>query len=54
VIDATRPPVEVFESLKASVARIFEPHPVPVVVNPRKSVQGIDTARIVKAGGRRS
>ena len=25
VIDATRPPVEVFESLKASVSRIFEP-----------------------------
>ena len=38
VIDATRPPVEVFESLKASVSRIFE-EPAPKVVHPRKSVQ---------------
>ena len=39
VVDATRPPVEVFESLKASVSRIFEAPDKPRIVPPRKSAQ---------------
>jgi dTMP kinase len=39
VIDATRPPVEVFESLKASVARIFDGDDKPAAGDRRKSVR---------------
>jgi len=39
VIDASRPPVEVFESLKASVARIFDGDDKPVAADRRKSVR---------------
>jgi dTMP kinase len=53
VIDATRPPVEVFESLKASVSRIFETAPQLKVVHSRKPAQQIRTPRTVKAAGRR-
>ena len=52
VIDATRPPVEVFESLKASVSRIFEPQQKPKPVPPRKSVQRVQSLRTVKAAAR--
>ena len=38
VIDASRPPVEVFESLKASVARVFDGDEKPAT-NLRKSVR---------------
>lgn len=42
VIDATRPPVEVFESLKTSVSRIFEIPVKPKTAHRRKSVQRVD------------
>jgi dTMP kinase len=53
VIDATRPPVEVFESLKASVSRIFEPHEKPKIVLPRKSVERAQAIQTIKAAARR-
>jgi dTMP kinase len=53
VIDATRPPVEVFESLKASVSRIFEPRDTPKIVQPRKPTQRIHTVEPIKTAGRR-
>jgi dTMP kinase len=53
VIDATRPPVEVFESLKASVSRIFEPHEKPKIVPPRKSVERAQAIQTIKAAARR-
>jgi dTMP kinase len=39
VIDATKPPVEVFESLKSSVAKIFESDPTTSLADHRKSVR---------------
>ena len=39
VIDASRPPVEVFESLKASVAQVFDNDDKPLDVGRRKSVR---------------
>ena len=53
VIDATRPPVEVFESLKASVSRIFEPHGKPKIVPPRKSMERVQAIQTIKAAARR-
>ncbi len=41
VIDATRSPLEVFESLKTSVSRIFDGHEQPRTVRRRKSVQRV-------------
>ena len=52
VIDATRPPVEVFESLKTSVSRIFEPQEKPKLVPPRKSAQRVQALQTVKAAAR--
>jgi dTMP kinase len=52
VIDATRPPVEVFESLKASVSRIFEPQEEPQVARPRKSVQRVHAVQTIRAAAR--
>jgi len=39
VIDASRPPVEVFESLKTSVARIFDGDDKPLAADRRKSAR---------------
>lgn len=52
VIDATRPPVEVFESLKASMGRIFEPHEKPKIARSRKTVQRAQAPPAVKATAR--
>ena len=52
VIDATRPPVEIFESLKTSVSRIFEPAEKPKVPQRRKSVQPVRVAEAIKAAAR--
>ena len=52
VIDATRPPVEVFESLKASVSRIFDTSPQLKVERTRKPAQQVRAPRTVKAAGR--
>jgi dTMP kinase len=52
VIDATRPPVEVFESLKASVSRIFDVSPQLKVARPRKPAQRVRAPRTVKTAGR--
>ena len=49
VIDATRPPVEVFESLKASMSRIFEGQEKPKPTRRRKSVQRAEVVPTVKA-----
>ncbi|MBZ5632756.1 MAG: thymidylate kinase [Acidobacteriia bacterium] len=54
VIDATRPPVEVFESLKTSVSRIFEPQEKSQAEHPRKPAQRVDALPNVKsASGRK-
>jgi dTMP kinase len=53
VIDATRPPVEVFESLKASVARIFEGDEKSPLAEPRKSVRTTHPSGSFKAALRR-
>jgi hypothetical protein len=52
VIDATRPPVEVFESLKTSFSRIFEPQEKPKAAQRRKSVQGVHVPPVIKATAR--
>ena len=52
VIDATRPPVEVFESLKTSMSRIFEPHDKPKPARRRKSVQRAEAPAAIKATAR--
>jgi dTMP kinase len=49
VIDATRPAAEVFESLKASVSRIFHAPAQLKVAHPRKSVQRVQAIRAIKA-----
>jgi dTMP kinase len=54
VIDATRPPVEVFESLKASVSRIFEPQEKPQAEHPRKPAQRVQSIRAAKTAARTS
>ncbi|MBZ5675256.1 MAG: thymidylate kinase [Acidobacteriia bacterium] len=53
VIDATRPPVEVFESLKASVARIFDAPERSQAEQLRKPAQRVQSIRAAKAAGRR-
>jgi dTMP kinase len=52
VIDATRTPVEVFESLKTSVSRIFETPEKPKPAHRRKSVQRVDAPATLKATAR--
>jgi len=52
VIDATRPPVEVFESLKTSVSRIFETPEKPKATHRRKSVQRVQVPPSIKATAR--
>jgi dTMP kinase len=52
IIDATRPPVEVFESLKTSVSRIFETPEKSKPVRQRKSVQAVQSPPRVKAARR--
>jgi hypothetical protein len=52
VIDATRPPVEVFESLKTAMARIFESAEKPKAAHHRKSVQRVQAPPIIKATAR--
>jgi dTMP kinase len=53
VIDATRPPVEVFESLKSSVAKIFENDEQAPAVGRRKSVRAARTPAAIKAAALR-
>jgi hypothetical protein len=53
VIDATRPPVEVFESLKASVSRIFDAPQQSQAEQPRKPAQRVQSIRAAKAVARR-
>jgi len=50
VIDATRRPVEVFESLKKSVSGIFENQQKPRIVPPRRSVQRVHSSATIKSG----
>src|ERR1700730_3745644 len=52
VIDATRPPVDVFESLTKSVSRIFESQEQPKAPHRRKSVQRVQVPPIVEATAR--
>jgi dTMP kinase len=52
VVDATRPPVEVFESLKTSVSRIFDAHDKPKPTRRRKSVQRVEAPATIKATAR--
>ena len=52
VIDATRPPLEVFESLKTSMSRIFDGHEKPKAAHRRKSVQRVDAPATLKATAR--
>ena len=53
VIDATRPPVEVFESLKTSVSRVFEVQEKPKPVHRRKSVQRVQASPMIEIAARR-
>jgi dTMP kinase len=52
VIDATRPPVEVFESLRTSVSRIFETQEKPKAGHRRKSAQPVAATPTVTATAR--
>ena len=52
VIDATRSPLEVFESLKTSMSRIFDGHEKPKTAHRRKSVQRVDAPATLKATAR--
>jgi len=53
VVDATRPPVEVFEALKDSVARIFDAPEHSQAEDSRKPAQRVQSIRSAKAAGRR-
>ncbi len=52
VIDATRPPVEVFESLKTSVSKIFEGQQPAKPAHRRKSVQRVHPPSALKSTAR--
>jgi len=52
VVDATRSPVEVFESLKASVSKIFEGQSQAKPAHRRKSVQRVDRPAALKSTAR--